>query len=315
MKKISNNTFLGKLIQILNLVVVVFFILSIVFLLKFDKINVVKVNDEPAYLKAKEELHTIEHPLKQAEAEVDYYTTKLDTLKQHQATLTDKKEIKSMQEDIDRTTNTLSEKKKVLAETEVTIAEARASFEPIETEYNDLVAQDEAAKKTFNIFMLITIICFVAKIVIWAIWNYKNAKNLRETCTWMSEATHPSWAFFGWIIPIYNLIKPYTFYKEVFDETDYALIDKSIVSKESRTSDTDFVLGFWWGTFMITIIVISIILLTTFFGEGPAFYKFNHTAVAIVAIVFWAVYALTEINVVGKYNKMNKMLIDNESKF
>ena len=97
MKKISNNTFLGKLVQILNLVVVVFFILSVVFLLKFDKINVVKVNDEPAYLKAKEELHTIEHPLKQAEAEVDYYTTKLDTLKQHQATLTDKKAITWME--------------------------------------------------------------------------------------------------------------------------------------------------------------------------------------------------------------------------
>lgn len=316
MKKISNNTFLGKLTQIFNLAVLVFFILSVVFLLKFDKINVVKVADEPSYLAAKEQLHTVEHPLKQAQAEVEYYSFKLDTLKQHKAKVAgDKKAVKSLQEDIDRTTNTLSEKEKALAETEATIAGERASFEPIEAQYNDLVAQTEQAQKTLNIFILITIICFVVKIVVWAVWNFKNSKNLRNICSWMDKAAHPLWAFFGWIIPVYNLIKPYTFYKELYDETEYALVDKSIVAKENQTSDTDFTLGFWWGMFLMATILMTIILFATFFGNGPAFFKLNHTMVAVIAIVIWAVYVLMELVVIAKYNKMNKMLADNESKF
>lgn len=315
MKKISNNVSLGRLTQILNVAILLFFILSVVFLLKFDKVNVVKVGSEPSYLKAKDHLHSVEHPLKQNQAEVDYYAYKLDTLSQRQAAVAaDKKAVKALQEDIDRTKNTLAEKKEALAKTEQAIADERASFEPVEAEYNDLVAQTEAAEGTYNIFLCITIILFVLKVVVWAVWNFKNAKNLRNVCPWMEKATAPSWAFWGWIVPVYNLIKPYAFFNELYDETEYALVDKNIMTADSK-SDNDFFLGFWWGMFLLAVCLMSLIVYSTFFGEGPSFYKLNHTTVAIVSILLWCVYILMEVLVANKYNKMNKMMVDNEKVF
>jgi hypothetical protein len=276
---------------------------------------VVKVGTEPSYLKAKDHLHAVEHPLKQNQAEVDYYAYKLDTLSKHQtAVAKDKKAVKSLQEDIDRTKNTLSEKQKALAQTEQAIADEKAVFEPIETEYNDLVDQTAKAEGTFSVVAMITLVLFLIKIVVWAVWTYKNSKSLRGVCPWMVKATAPSWAFWGWIIPVYNLIKPYSFFNELYSETEYALTDKNIMPEDSK-SDNDFVLGFWWGMFLFTICLFTIILVTTFFGNGPAFYKLNHNTVAIVSIIFWLVYVLMEILVVGKYNKMNKMMVDNEDKF
>ena len=315
MKKISNYIFLGRLTQILNVAFLVFFVLSIVFLLKFDKINVVKVAEEPSYLKAKEHLHSVEHPLKQNQAEVDYYAFKLDTLTKHQAAVAgDKKAVKSLQEDIDRTKKTLAEKQDALAQTEQAIADETAMFEPVEAEYNDYVERAAQAEHTFNVVAIITMILFLVKVVVWAVWNYKNSKNLRNACSWMEKATAPSWAFWGWIIPVYNLIKPYTFFNEIYDETEYALSDKNILPEDSK-SDNDFLLGFWWGMFLLTVCLFTLILSSTFFGNGPSFYKLNHNTVAIVSIIFWLVYVLMEILVVAKYNKMNKLMVENEDKF
>lgn len=315
MKKISNNVFLGRLTQILNVAILVLFVLSIVFLLKFDKINVVKVASEPSYLKAKEHLHSVEHPLKQNQAEVDYYAYKLDTLTQHMTVIAnDKKAVKSLQEDIDRTKKTLSDKKEALAQTEQAIADEMAVFEPIEAEYNNLVAQTAKAEGTFNVVACITLCLFLLKLVVWACWTYKNSVNLRNVCPWMVKAAAPSWAFWGWIIPVYNLIKPYTFFSEVYTETEYALTDKNIMPEDSN-SDNDFLLGFWWGMFLLTVCLFTFILMSTFFGDGPAFYKLNHKTVAIVSIIFWLAYVLLEVLVVNKYNKMNKMMVDNEDKF
>ncbi|MBR4535840.1 MAG: DUF4328 domain-containing protein [Bacteroidales bacterium] len=315
MKKISNNVFLGRLTQILNVAVLVLFVLSIVFLLKFDKVNVVKVGSEPSYLKAKEHLHSVEHPLKQNQAEVDYYAYKLDTLSKHQSAVAkDKKAVKSLQEDIDRTKKTLSEKQEALAQTEKAIAEEKVLFEPIEAEYNDLVDQTSKAEGTFSVVAMITLVLFLIKIVVWAVWTYKNSKSLRGVCPWMTKAAAPSWAFWGWIIPVYNLIKPYTFFNELYEETEYALTDKNIVPEDSK-GDNDFLLGFWWGMLLFAVCLCNFILLSAFFGEGPAFYKLNHNTVAVVAIIFWLVYVLMEVLIVGKYNKMNKMMLDNEDKF
>lgn len=315
MKKISNNVFLGRLTQILNVAILVFFVISIVFLLKFDKVNVMKVAEEPSYLKAKEHLHSVEHPLKQNQAEVDYYAYKLDTLTQHlNVVANDKKAAKSVQEDIDRTKKTLADKKEALAQTEQAIADEKAVFEPVEAEYNDLVDRSAQAKSTFNIVAAITFILFLLKVVVWAVWNYKNSKNLRNVCPWMDKAAAPSWAFWGWIIPVYNLIKPYSFFNEIYNETEYALSNKNILPEDNK-SDNDFMLGFWWGMFLMTVCLFSLILSSTFFGNGPSFYKLNHNTVAIVSIIFWLVYVLIEIMVAGKYNKMNKLMVDNEDKF
>ena len=47
MKKITNNSKFGKLSIILNLLILVFFIISMVFILKFDEVNVKFVAKKP----------------------------------------------------------------------------------------------------------------------------------------------------------------------------------------------------------------------------------------------------------------------------
>ena len=55
MKKITNNTMLGKLTIVLNVAVLVFFIISMLMLMKFDKTNKVVVSERNGYEKAYEE--------------------------------------------------------------------------------------------------------------------------------------------------------------------------------------------------------------------------------------------------------------------
>ena len=312
MKKISNNTFLGKLTQILNLAVLVFFIISMVFLLKFDKLNVVTVEKEPGYLQAKEKMHEVTHPMKKNQAEVDYYAYKLDTLQQRAANA-DKKTLASLKEDIDRTKETLSEKEKVLAQTKADSVAQQEILTPIEDEYNNCLAQSEKAEGTFNLIFNVTLFLFAAKLVVWAIWTFKNSKNLRGICSWMDKAAAPAWAFFGWIVPVYNLIKPYSFFSEIYEETEYALKDKSIITNADK--DNDFLLGIWWGLFLVAVCVMTALLFATFFGTGACFYNLGHSSVAIASIVMWALYILIELCIIQKYNKMNKLLVENESKF
>ena len=81
MKKITDNTFWGKLTLILNVLLLVFFILSMIFLMRFDKTNKAVVYERAAYDKTYENFIMAQHPLKQDSAEVAYYQYKLDTLK------------------------------------------------------------------------------------------------------------------------------------------------------------------------------------------------------------------------------------------
>ena len=65
MKKLTNNTMLGKLTLILNAVVLLLFIISMMMLLKFDKTNQVVISQRAGYEKAYEEYVMAQHPLKQ----------------------------------------------------------------------------------------------------------------------------------------------------------------------------------------------------------------------------------------------------------
>ena len=91
MKKITDNSFWSKITMLANVVVLLFFILSMIFLMKFDKTNRAVVEERSTYEKAYESFVLAQHPLKQDSAEVAYYTQKLDSL-QHQAVATTKLE-------------------------------------------------------------------------------------------------------------------------------------------------------------------------------------------------------------------------------
>ena len=91
MKKITNNTMLGKLTILLNAVVLVCFIIAMLMLMKFDKTNKVVISQRGDYEKAYEEYVMAQHPLKQDSAEVAYYQYKIDTLQQRNVTKKDEK--------------------------------------------------------------------------------------------------------------------------------------------------------------------------------------------------------------------------------
>jgi hypothetical protein len=312
MKKITNNAPLGKLSMLFNILILAMFIISMVCLLNFDKVNIKLVKDTPAYKAAEEELHNVEKPRRQAQADMDYYVQKLENLNQQEMPA-DKKKLKEHQEEIERTQKTLAGKVEDLEKVDASIALQNILFEAIKVPFDDLTKQVDSAKKIFNITLWFTVLLFVAKLLFFAAWNYKNLLNLRITSPWMKKSTAPYWAYLSWLIPGYNLVKPYNVFAEIYNENNYILLDKNLIQDDD--ANADFYLGIWWSLFLIAAVVMSFVLFATFFNEGPMFFKLSHTGVAITAIFAWALYLLQETVLIRKTIKMNQILFENHPKF
>jgi len=313
MKKITQNVSFGKLAMLVNILILGMFIVSMVSLLNFDKENVKLVKESPVYEAAFAELREVERPRRQAQADVDYYVHKLDTLKK-QTPATDKKRLKEQQEEIDRTINTLAGKEADLAKVDSIIGVQTMFFEAIQNPFNDLTKQVHSKKTTFKAVMWITILLFVTKVIFFAMWKYKSLQTLRITSPWMHKSTAPFWAYVGWLIPGYNFIKPYAVYSEIYNETNFILLDKGILQKDID-SNSDFNIGLWWGLLITTTVLMSYIISATFFSQGPMHLKLSHTGVAVTAIIFWVCYLAQECAVIFRGVKMNQILFENRSKF
>lgn len=313
MRKITNNAKLGKISMLLNFLILVSFIISMVLIMNFDKVNVHFVAQGPTYEKAVERMREVERPRRQALASVEHYQEKLDTLKMHPV-LSNPKLIKEYDEEVSRTINNIQEKKDALKSVDSVIQIEQMFFEPIRTVYQDLEKETGTAKGSFLILMYITIALVVLKVTVFGIWNMNNIKNLKVSSPWMSKSTAPYWAVLGWFIPVYNFIKPYTVFAEIWDETDYILKDKGIVPKETKEDNSEFYLGLWWGLLIIAMLIMSYIVNATFFGQEAMYYKLSHSGVAITAIITWAIYLIHETILIRKFNKMNQILFANQSK-
>jgi len=312
MKKISQNASFGKVAMLVNVLIFSMFVISMVCLLNFDKVNVKLIREAPAYEMAFSELREVEKPRRQAQADVDYYVTKLDTLRK-QTPPVDKKKEKEHQEEIARTMNTLAGKEADLAKVDSVIGMQTILFEAIQVPFNDLTKQAQSKKSTFKIMLWITILLFVGKVFSFASWTHKSILNLRITSPWMTKSTSPYWAYLGWFIPVYNFIKPYTIFAEIYNETSYILLDKELI--KDNDTNSDFNLGLWWTLLIMAALVMPYMISATFFNEGPMFVKLSHTGVAIVAIVFWFLYLVQESVLIFRGLKMNQILFENRSKF
>ena len=316
MKKITDNTFLGKLTLLLNVIVLVLFIVSMLSLLKFDKINVDVVNNRDAYEKAYESFVMAQHPLKQDSAEVAYYSAKLDSLRT-KAVANTKDEKKSLAEMITATTETLKEKTKLQADHQVALEEAEATYLPMKDAWDAQNDDRDAAKKGFWILAGITILAFLVKTFFFARWDSKNLRNLHNISPWMKDGNSVNSPYIAWFVPIVNLIKPLSVFNEIWEETDYALENKEIVKvdKDNTVDNSELYMGIWWGLLLISCWLMNLILIFTFFKEGAFFVKTNHATMVIVAIVIMILAMLFETMLVLKYNKKNKLLVANEDKF
>lgn len=314
MKKLTDNTSLGKIILLCNVVVLVLFIISMLFLMKFDKTNAAVIQDRNQYNRLYESYATAQHPLRQDSAEVAYYQYKLDTLQQKTAATKDEK--KALSESIENTKQTLADKQKAQEEHLKALAELEQQYVPAQQEWEKLNQENDSAKKKFWVIAVITIVAFLVKTLLFAYWGAKNNKNLRAIAPWMESGMKPWMSYVAWFVPVYNLIKPLSFFKEVWEETDYALENAGVVERdENKLDNSNLYMAVWWGFLLCSVWVMNFVLYSTFFREGAFFTKANHTAMVVVAIVVMMICILFETMLILGYNKKNKLLLDNESKF
>lgn len=314
MKKLTDNTSLGKLILLCNVVVLVLFIISMIFLLKFDKTNKAVISERNHYNKLYESYVLAQHPIRQDSAEVAYYQYKLDTLQQKTAATKD--ERAALSESIEVTKQTLADKQKQQQDNLKNLAELEKDYAPALKNWEQLNSDNDAAKKAFWILACITIIVFLLKTLVFAHWGAKNNKNLHEIAPWMKDGMKPWMSYVAWFAPIYNLIKPLSFFKEVWEETDYALENAGITNRdENKVDNSNLYMAIWWILLLSSVWLMNFVLFSAFFREGAFFVKTNHSSLAISAIILMLICMLFEAFLVLAYNKKNKLLLDNESKF
>ena len=313
MKKITDNSKIGNLTSIVNILVFLFLIISMVQLMKFDKVNKQYVDATPVYEKALDALRLAEQPTKADSAVVAHYQHRMDTLKTKPIP-TNKSAAKAFTEERERIATVLKDKQELKNLHDSITALRRAEYAPIESSYTQLKDVTNAAEQRFNLFYTLTFVLLAVKIVLFAFWNYKNSQNLLSSVVWAKKATSPIWTFASWIIPVYNFIKPYSVTNEIFNDTEYLLKEKDIVPENYDQNDyNNFYVALWWGFFLL--VIIGIVLINgTFFKTGALFEKLNHLNVALFIIVLWAVYLFLECFVIFRYNKMNKLLVDNQDK-
>lgn len=308
MKKLTDNTNLGKLILICNVVVLVLFIVSMLFLLKFDTTNKAVVQERQHYNSLYESHAMSRQPLKQDSAEVAYYQHKLDTLKLKTGATKDEK--KALAESIEVTKQTLAEKKKLQQDNLAKVAELDMEFAPAQANWDQLNADNDAAKKKFWTLACITLVAFLLKTFLFAHWGAKNNKNLHAVAPWMKDGMKPWMSYVAWFAPVYNLIKPLSFTKEMWGETDYTLESAGLIEKdENKIDNSELLMSVWWGFLLVSVWLMNIVLFFTFFREGALFTKANHSTMVVVAVVIMVICMALETLVVLQYNKKNKQLL------
>lgn len=352
MKKITNNVGLGKLTMLLDAVIAVCIIISVVLLIRFDKVNVQYQNTKPMYdayvqdsLRLQQVIGDCQKKIDNAEEQRGVLTNKIDSLKaEYKAVEKDRKVEKKVKDDLQNAIKFDEDQYNsfVTAITADSTAQAQAgdtlelnrmaNAELIGT-YTQLEQDSKAPRSAYNIMIVITILLFICKVVFFALWSFKNMKNVHAVSPWMEKSTKPMWAILGWCIPVYNLMKPCSVFSELWDETKYILKDKGLSDDEDE-NQMEFI-GLWWGLHLFAKCILPLVVgglmvcfnywflpiagtdflnMGVFFGIKGFFLNLNHTFVAILVILAWLLYMGYEIYMINSYNKMNKMLVDNESK-
>lgn len=352
MKKITNNVGLGKLTMLLDAVIAVCIIISVVLLIRFDKVNVQYQNTKPVYdayvqdsLRLEQVIGDCQKKINNAEEQKGILTVKIDSLKaEYKVVEKDRKVEKKVKDDLQNaikfdedqynsfvTAITEDSTTQVLASD--TLKMSRVANADMINTYTQLEQNSKSPRMAYNVMIIITILLFIAKVVFFAYWSFKNMKNVHAVSPWMEKSTKPIWAILGWCIPVYNLMKPCSVFSEMWDETKYILKSKEIANDDDD-NQMEFI-GLWWGLHLFAKCILPLVVgglmvcfnywflpiagtdflnMGVFFGIRGFFLNLNHTFVAILVILAWLLYMGYEIYMVNSYNKMNQMLVDNESK-
>ena len=226
-----------------------------------------------------------------------------------------------------------------------TVGYAKAGLKPWADKYNAAVNEASPTLGGFNIVIIITSILLVIKMICFGYWMMLNTKNLRRVSTWWKKG-NDAINIVAWLIPIYNLFKPCALFSNLISETKYALRDKSIITEANDSNHMESI-SLWWGSMIFAKMVMPLFIggLTiclnvwlfvllgvadvdvaanslgllgfgTYFGNtGLFFYLRPHVIVMALYLIGWIVYLGYECYMIFSYNKLNKMLCDNEDKF
>ena len=353
MKKITNNVGLGKLTMLLDAIIAVCIIISVVLLIRFDKVNVQYQNTKPMYdayvqdsLRLEQVIGDCQKKIDNAEEQKGILNTKIDSLKaEYKAVEKDRTVEKKVKDDLQNAikfdedqynsfVTAISADSTTQVQASDTLQLNRVANAEMIGRYTQLEQDSKGPRGAYNVMVVITLLLLIGKIVFFALWSFKNMKNVHTVSPWMEKSTKPMWAFLGWCIPVYNLMKPCSFFSELWDETKYILKSKEIVTDDDDENQMEFI-GLWWGLHLFAKCILPLVVgglmvcfnywflpiagtdfldMGVFFGIRGFFLNLNHTFVAILVILAWLLYMGYEIYMVNSYNKMNKMLVDNESK-
>lgn len=312
MKKITNNALWGRITMLLDLVLVVLMIVSVVFLMKYDKVNVQYQKILPGFNNLNDSVVGTKDAIHHSELNIANYLKAKDSIslaKENQLVNTNKERLSVFEKELS----------------------------PIMAQKAQLENEMQSPLKLYNVFICLVIAIFIIKIALFAVWTYKNMQNLHAVAPWMKKGMHPIWAFLAWIIPFFNLVKPCSFFSELWDETNYLLKKKAIVANEDDNNQMEF-LGIWWGLtilakcivpFMVGGLLIcvnfwwlipnfispDVLNMGVFFAAKGFFVGFNHTLMAVLMGVIWIGYLLYDAYLIYRYNKLAAILVENQAKF
>lgn len=225
-----------------------------------------------------------------------------------------------------------------------TVGYAKAGLKPWADKYNAAVNEASPTLGGFNIVIIITSILLVIKFACFGFWMMLNSKNVRRVAPWFKNKDIMN--IISWFIPIYNLFKPAALFSNLISETKYVLRDKSIITDPKDANQMESI-SLWWGSMIFAkmimplfigglAICLNIWLFTlvgaadmdvaanslgllgfgTYFGNtGLFFYLRPHTIVMAFYLIGWIVYLGYECYMIFSYNKLNKLMCDNEDKF
>jgi hypothetical protein len=227
-----------------------------------------------------------------------------------------------------------------------TVKYAKNGLAPWKSKYDDAVKDVSPSLGSFNIIIVVTAILLAIKFLCLGFWMMRNGRNIRKIFPWSKKFSDDLMNIFAWFIPIYNLFKPCSLFSNLFSDTRDALREKSIIT-QSKDSNHMESISLWWGSMIFAKIIMPLfiggitvglniwILLCscfagidvasnslgslgfgTYFGTaGNFFYLRPHSLVLTLFIIGWVVYLLYECYLIFSYNKLNKMLCNNEDKF
>jgi hypothetical protein len=303
MKEFKQVKLFGLLTHVFNGLLVVLAFVTAATLLNFNKVHVVELQQIRPLERVKEELYALKSAAHRATVEYEHKANRMDSLAKALPEMKDQAIKKRTQEYLLNNKEDLAFKLNAKEELTSEVEAVEMQFNPMQAEFDRIKAEADAKKRTFFVTLTFFILVFVLKVGAFMMMTYNQFEMLikQAKIEWMVHK--PYWAWAAWIIPGYNLIKPYKVFSELWEEADYYLYSNNKIEDKGREGG-DLLMGLWWTFFIFVSVFASFVVYFTFFEQGAMFLKLSHTNVAYFTAILWTMYVALETIMILSINKM-----------